>query len=334
MLKSLFFLTEQLLVMVKAGLSYERIFSTLIAQQPNKRLRHALKDIKERLLSGSELSEAMRTHPEIFEQYYTEIIAVGEISGRLEDALYQLKQYLKDRLQIRRQLIRASIGPIVMFLSGFIAILSVRLILAPLLLKGKVESAGLSGIDSTMCFFLKIICYFLIATIILLGIRYSYRYLPAVKRVVDTAIRYLPLLSEIFWLRDLSRFTRLLSVMLSSGIPILRALNIIAKTNQNSLIKRQIEESIKGIEQGKNLSDTLKSAHILDPATIGMIETAEYTGRLDEGLLRIAKNAEEQFLSNTTILIRVTEIILILTYISILSYAIMNIWSSIGKGSL
>ncbi len=326
MLKQLLSFTERFSTMAEAGLSYPHIFSTLIKHYPPGLFRSALADIHNRISQGESLAHAMSKHPRIFNEWYVEIISAGEEAGKLEDVLDQIKYYLRKTLQFRRELIKAAIYPTMMLAGGILILITLRFVLIPIFV-GK-ESVVSAQLDDILTLFNRIFLGVFGGIGLIITVNLIYATLPKSRIIIDGIKMCIPVLGEVFRLRDIAKFARTLGTMVSAGVPILQALKLTKSAIPNTIIKRNIDTILQNVQKGGNITNSLKESSIFDARIVGMMEVGEESGKLDQTLLKVAEYYEEEFADSLTILMRVAEVMLLISYVFIMGYVILKLWGT------
>jgi type IV pilus assembly protein PilC len=297
--KELAVFTRQFSVMIDAGLPLVQCIEILGSQSENKVFQKVLLQVRQDVESGSTLADALRKHPKVFDELYCNMIAAGEAGGILDTILQRLANYIEKAVKLRRAVRSAMIYPIAVIT---IAALVVTIILWKVIPTFAALFAGLGAelplptrivialSEFVGRYFLLIV--FLIGATIYAIKRYHGTYKG--RRVIDRMLLKMPVLGIVLRKIAVARFCRTLATLVSSGVPILEALEITAKTAGNAIVEDAIMATRKSIEEGKTISEPLKETEVFPPMVVHMIAVGEQTGALDSMLAKIADFYEEE----------------------------------------
>jgi type IV pilus assembly protein PilC len=291
--------TRQFSVMIDAGLPLVQCLEILGAQQEHKTFKRTLLQIRQDVESGSNLADAMRKHPKVFNDLYTNMVAAGEAGGILDTILQRLATYIEKSVKLNGQVKSAMIYPV--------AVISIACIVVAVILWKVIptfaslfESLGaelplptrvviaLSNFIADY-WWLMIISFFALT----FAIR-KYHQTYKGKRVLDNILLRVPVLGILLRKIAVARFCRTLSTLTSSGVPILDGLQITARTAGNSVVEDAIMATRKSVEEGKTISEPLGSTEVFPQMVVQMIAVGEQTGALDTMLSKIADFYEEE----------------------------------------
>jgi type IV pilus assembly protein PilC len=300
--KDLVTFTRLFATMIDAGLPLVQCLEILGSQQQNQRFAAVLKDIKNAVEGGSSFSESLRRHPKVFDELFVNLVHAGEVGGILDSILNRLSIYLEKRQKLVRQVRGALVYPsIVVVIAGGVMTVLLTFVIPAFenMFKdfggGKESLPKLTQIvvDVSHGFvtFLPIMLGLMIATAI--AGTYAYRN-PRGKRLAHQAILHLPIVGAVLRKIAVARFTRTLGTLLQSGVPILDALEICAKTSGNVVLEGGIMYVRQAISEGKNMAEPLTETKIFPDMVVQMIAVGEQTGALDQMLNKIADFYEEE----------------------------------------
>jgi type IV pilus assembly protein PilC len=297
--KELAIFTRQFSVMIDAGLPLVQCLEILSSQQENKAFAKALAAVRSSVESGSTLANALRQFPKIFDDLYANMVEAGETGGILDTILQRLSGYIEKAVKLRRAVQSALIYPIaVVTIAGgviFLLLWKVVPIFATLF-------AGL-GVDlplpTRIVIGLSTAVGKLAVPLILFVIAAGYglkKYYetPAGKMTIDTLILKIPILGDLMRKIGVARFTRTLGTLITSGVPMLEALDITARTSGNAVIEKAILEVRKAVEGGRTIVDPLRETGVFPNMVTQMIGVGEQTGALDAMLQKIADFYEDE----------------------------------------
>ena len=297
--KNLAVFTRQFSVMIDAGLPLVQCLEILGTQEEDKRFSQTILATRGDVEAGMALADAMKRHPKTFDSLFTNMIAAGEAGGILDTILKRLSTYIEKNVKLKSQVKSAMVYPIAVI---SIAIIVVAVILwkviptfatlfeglgAELPLPTRVVIALSNGLVAYMPF--------IIVGIIATSFAFRSYYATAGGRhVVDAIVLKLPVLGLLMRKIAVARFCRTLSTLLASGVPILEALDITAKTAGNAVVEQAIQTTRSSIERGETIAAPLKQTAVFPPMVVQMIGVGEATGALDTMLSKIAEFYEEE----------------------------------------
>ena len=309
---------RNLKVMVAAGITLPRALEILGAQTKNRKLKKALVQMREMVLKGQQLSEAMELHPSIFPDLFRNMIRAGEESGTLETVLSQLTLQLEREHDLRSKIQGALMYPAVIVVA-MIGIGILMLVMVVPNLAATFQELGVQLPASTrfVISFAEFLTqqWYLAIGIFLVAVGASYQALRTNtgKRVVDEAFLHLPLFSGITKKIQTALFARTMSSLIGAGIPIVRSLEVTATVLDSASFKASLLEAAGQMRKGKKLSETLERYSNLYPlAVIQMIEVGEETGQTGDLLAKLAEFFEEEVNSITKNLASIIEPVLML----------------------
>jgi type IV pilus assembly protein PilC len=299
--KDLVTFTRQFATMVDAGLPIVQCLDILGNQTPNVVFAKALKDIKSTVEQGSTFSEALRKHPAIFDELYVNLVQAGEVGGILDSILNRLAIYIEKRVKLIRQVKGAMTYPaIVVFVAiGMMTVLLTFVIPAfENMFKDFGGKAELPKVTQVVVWLShSFVSYlWLFALLVIGGVTgsiYFYRW-PKGKRFLHQAMLKLPIIGNVMQKIAVARFTRTLGTLLQSGVPILDALEICAKSSGNIIVEEGIMYVRLRVSEGKNMAEPLLERTVFPSMVVQMIAVGEQTGALDQMLNKIAEFYEEE----------------------------------------
>jgi len=293
--------TRLFATMIDAGLPIVQCLDILQGQTDNKNFAVVLRDIKASVEQGATFSDSLRRHPKVFDHLYVNLVQAGEVGGILDTILSRLAIYIEKAMKLKRQVRGAMAYPSIVIVV-FILVLSILLIFVipgfetmfkdfgakdELPALTKLVMAVSRGVVSNGLFFLL----GMIGTVV--GVSYTYK-TPRGRRFIDRMLLRLPILGDVLRKIAVARFTRTLGTLLTSGVPILDALEIVAKTAGNVVVEEAIMYSRQKISEGKNMAQPLLETNVFPSMVVQMVGVGEQTGALDTMLNKIADFYEEE----------------------------------------
>jgi type IV pilus assembly protein PilC len=297
--KNLAVFTRQFSVMIDAGLPLVQCLEILGSQEEDKNFADVILATRGDVESGASLADAMKKHPKVFDPLFTNMIAAGEAGGILDTILKRLATYIEKAVKLKGQVKSAMIYPIAVIV---IAAVVVGVILWKVIPTFANLFAGL-GADLPLPTRIVIALSnnlvrfgpFVIVGIVAAGFAFRQYYAtPAGRKVVDGIVLKLPVLGLLMRKIAVARFCRTLSTLLASGVSILEALDITARTSGNAVVEEAILTTRKSIERGETIAAPLRDTAVFPPMVVQMIGVGEATGALDTMLGKIADFYEEE----------------------------------------
>lgn len=285
--------TRQFATMIGAGLPMVQCLEILESQLESVEFRKTANKIKESVQSGSTLSEALSKHKKIFDDLYVNMVEAGEIGGALDTILIRLAGYREKADKLARKVKGALVYPIVVAIVAagvtFVMLTFIVPVFAKMFVGLGAELPGPTQVVLGISGFLRANLMFMFALAIgaVVAFKVGMRN-PSFRMNVDKVKLRLPLLGPLIRKSAISRFTRTLSTLISSGVSILDALDITAKTSGNLVLQHAIRKSMMSIAEGETITAPLKECGVFPPMVTQMISVGEKTGGLDDMLSKIA----------------------------------------------
>ena len=342
--KELSIFTRQFSVMIDAGLPLVQCLEILAQQQENKNFQMVLTQTRQDVEEGSTLAAAMARHPKTFDQLFVNMIEAGEAGGILDLILQRLSTYIEKIVKLRRDVVSAMIYPAAVIV---IAIAVVAVIMIFVIPSFQSIFTGLLGPGEQLPMPTRIVVGFSeflagVGGLVILGvavatvtaIRFYYR-TPGGHRRIDSLLLKVPVIGGILRKIAVARFSRTLSTLLSSGVPILQSLEITARTAGNMILEEAIGKVRAGVERGESIVEPLKATEVFPNMVSQMIAIGEQTGALDAMLGKIADFYEQEVDSAIASLLTLIEPVMIgflgVTIGSIVIAMYLPLFTLIGK---
>ncbi|MCW5890086.1 MAG: type II secretion system F family protein [bacterium] len=285
--------TRQFATMINAGLPIMQCLQILAGQTENKVFRKTINDLRDDVESGSTLADAAKKHPTVFSELYTSLVQAGEIGGILDTILQRLAQYLEKAAQLKSKIKGAMIYPACIVMAAVLVTAILLIFVIPVFAEvfqsfGADLPAPTQFVINLSNFVIAYVWYLaMIPVIAAVGFRMAYRTDKGRMQIDRIALR-IPVFGELIRKSSVARFTRTLSTLVSSGVPILDALNITARTAGNKVIEKALFEARQSIASGRTIAEPLIEAKVFPPMVCQMIAVGETTGALDAMLGKIA----------------------------------------------
>jgi len=291
--------TRQFATMIGSGLPMVQCLEILAQQSENRELTKVATQIKDGVQGGSTLSDSMKRHPKIFDELYTNMVEAGEVGGALDAILVRLANYREKADRLIRKVKGAMVYPTVVVIVAIGVTVAMLTFIVPTFAK-MFKNLGAELPEPTQWVlaisnFLKAnFIYLSLGVIGLIVLFIWWRRTPQGGLTVDKALLRVPILGVLVRKSSVARFTRTLATLLASGVSILEALEITAKTAGNRVVAHAIQKSVLAIAEGETITGPLKASGVFPPMVIQMIGVGEKTGGLDDMLNKIADFYDEE----------------------------------------
>jgi len=297
--KDIVIFTRQFSTMIDAGLPLVQGLTILSEQMENKTFKNILKQITRDVEGGSTLADAMKKHPKVFDNLFVNLIAAGEVGGMLDIILQRLASYIEKSQKLKSRIKGAMTYPLVVMAIAIIVITVILVFVIP------VFEDMFAGVGSalpaptqfvvSLSRFVKGNIHFVIAGIIaVIFLLKQYRKSRGGRKKTDAIALKLPVFGPLLKKVAVARFTRTLGTMISSGVPILDALEVVAKTSGNVILEEVIFDVRSSIAEGQTIAEPLSESQLFPGMAVQMISVGEATGALDTMLGKIADFYEEE----------------------------------------
>jgi type IV pilus assembly protein PilC len=291
--------TRQFATMIDAGLPVVQCLGILGDQADNRALRNTVQSIRKSVEGGSTLAEALRKHPKVFDDLYVNMVEAGETGGVLNTLLNRIALFIEKAAKLKKKVKGAMIYPMAIVSVAVIVVTILLIFVIPVFAElygsmGKALPAPTQITINISNWFVANWYYMgfgLIAAIVSI----SYYYKTEQGRInVDRLLLRLPIIGDLLRKVAVARFTQNMSILLTSGVPILDGLAITARTCGNKVIEKAIMDCRISISQGKTVAEPLKESKIFPPMVWQMVAVGENTGALDNMLKKISELYEEE----------------------------------------
>ncbi len=297
--KDIVIFTRQLSTMIDAGLPLVQGLGILAAQQDNSTLKKTLREIQRDVEAGTTFADSMRKHPKVFDNLFTNMIEAGETGGILDTILQRLAIFMEKAMALKKRIKGAMTYPTIC-LAISILILAVILIFVIPVFSELFTSFGSTlpvptQIVITMSEFVKANIIFMIIGLIFVIFIFKKIYGTEKGRIsIDKMLLHAPVFGPLIRKVAVAKFTRTLSTMLQSGVPILEALQVVAKTAGNKIIERAVFRVSHAIAEGRPIAEPLAETGVFPNMVVQMINVGESVGALDTMLEKIADFYDEE----------------------------------------
>ncbi len=294
--------TRQLATLVDAGLPLLRGLRVLERQERQPTLKSIIGDLALAIEGGSTFSEALAQHPKVFNRLYVNMVKAGELGGVLEVVLARLAEFMEKAQKIKGKVVAAMFYPIAVLIVA-ITILSILMVkVVPKfrevfeggLLEGRPLPAFtrfVMGISETITKHLVVtgITLAVVVVVFMIFIRTKFG-----RHAFDKFKLKVPVVGQVISKVAISRFSRTLGTLVSSGVPILQALTIVKETAGNVVVSNAVGAVHESVKEGETITAPLEASGVFPPMVVSMVDVGEQTGALPEMLLKIADNYDEE----------------------------------------
>ena len=299
--KTLTVFTRQLSTLISAGLPLLRSLRTLGKQEKDANLKKIMAGLSESVEGGTTFSEALTQHPKAFNKLYVNMVKAGELGGVLEIVLTRLAEFAEKSQRIKGKVTSAMVYPLVVLTIAVGIVTFLMLFIVPkfeAIFKDMLGGRPLPFITQVIMDLSRFIQgnFLLIAGAIVVAvfaIRFAIK-LPGVAAAVDNYKLKIPLFGDMLTKTSVARFSRTLGTLVSSGVPILQALNITRDTAGNLRVSKAVESIHDNVKEGESMVTPMEASGIFPPMVVSMVQVGEETGQLPDMLTKVADVFEEE----------------------------------------
>ncbi|HEX8296684.1 MAG TPA: type II secretion system F family protein [Chthoniobacteraceae bacterium] len=304
--KTLMIFTRQLATLIDAGLPLLRSLTVLAKQEKDLVLRNTINALADGVQGGSTFSEAMAQHPRIFNKLYINMVKAGELGGVLELVLNRLAEFQEKAQKVKNKVVSAMAYPVIVLIIALLIMLFLLAFIVPKfeqifndMLQGKplpaITRFVIACSNGVKSMFIPPYLWITIAAVI--GIVVAWKMIngsEAGKAGMDRLKLRTPLFGDLLRKSSISRFSRTLGTLVTSGVPILQALNITRDTAGNVVVADAVTKVHDAVKEGESIVQPLEASGVFPPMVISMVDVGEETGQLPEMLLKIAEVYDDE----------------------------------------
>ncbi len=279
--------------MINAGLPLIQCLDLLAQQEENKTFAKIISSVKEDIEGGSTLQDALKKYPAVFDELFVNLVAAGESGGILDIILIRLSNYMEKTMKLKTKVKGSLVYPIIVLVVS-IAVITLLLVYVIPVFKKMFEGMG-GQLPGPTQFLISVSDYavsyfpYIIGGVVLFVFVFRRYYRTEKGRLtVDALVLKAPIFGPLLTKVAVAKFTRTLSTMMASGVPILEGLNIVSKTAGNVIVENAIMKTRQSISEGRTIAEPLAETEIFPPMVVQMIAVGEATGALDAMLAKIA----------------------------------------------
>jgi len=293
--------TRQLATLVDAGLPLLRGLRVLEKQERNSTLRGIIGELALSIEGGSTFSEGLAQHPKVFNRLFVNMVKAGELGGVLEVVLNRLSEFMEKAQKIKGKVIAAMFYPVAVLVvaTAILMILMVKVVPSfKAVFEGMLEGSQLPAFTRLVLGISDMIKDHIVWTAVIVAVVlviFNLFVRTKFGRLVWDKIKLkMPVLGPVISKVAISRFTRTLGTLVSSGVPILQALTIVKETAGNVVVSNAVNSIHESVKEGETITAPLEASGIFPPMVISMVDVGEQTGALPEMLLKIADNYDDE----------------------------------------
>ena len=291
--------TRQLATMIDAGLPIVQCLDILAQQSDSKLLCKTISTVKKDVEGGSTLADALRKHPKIFDDLYVNMVEAGEAGGILNTILNRVALFIEKANRLKKKVKGAMIYPCAIVCVAVIVVAVLMIFVIPVFAELYGGMGKALPMPTQVCIDISnwFVAYWYVLIAVVVGATMAislYYKTPAGRMNVDSLLLRMPIIGDLLRKVAVARFSQNMSLLLSSGVPILDGLAITGKTAGNKVVEKAILDSRVSISQGKTVAEPLRDSKIFPPLVCQMVAVGESTGGLDTMLKKVAELYEEE----------------------------------------
>lgn len=292
--KDLVVFSRQFATMIDAGLPLVQCLDILSGQAENPYFKKIVKQVQMEVEGGNTFADALKKHPKVFDSLYSNLIAAGEIGGVLDVVMTRLANYLEKAAKLKSQVKSAMVYPASILMVAIVVIMVLLIFVIPIFenMFKEFGGAALPAPTQIVINMSKWMQYnFWVLGIVGVGLVFAWKYIrknPKTLEITDDIFLKLPIFGPLLRKVAVARFTRTLGTMISSGVPILEALDITARAAGNKIVEKAIYRARASISEGKTIAEPISQSKVFPSMVCQMINVGEQTGALDTMLGKIA----------------------------------------------
>ena len=333
-LKDLAIMARQFATMINAGLSLLRALTILTEQTENKKLASTLQDVRNGVESGNSLSNSLAKHTDVFPPLMVNMCRAGEVGGFLDGVLLQIAANYEAEVKLRAKIKAAMTYPVVVFAIAIIAVIGMLLFIVPVFTKMFADMGGTLPAPTRVLVFMSTALKFSAIPLVIIGIVFSVVWSRIkneewVHKIIDPVKLKMPVFGGLSQKIAISRFSRNLGTMLSSGVPILQSLEIVSETSGNIVIRDAVRDVEASVRRGESLAGPLADHAVFPAMVVQMLSVGEDTGAMDAMLHKISDFYDQEVEATTEALTSLIEPLMIAGLGSIVGSMIVALYMPI-----
>ena len=297
--KDIVVFTRQFSVMISAGLPLVQCLSLLSSQSENKTFAKTIGEIRQSVETGDTFSDALRKHPKVFDTLYGNMIEAGEVGGILDTILVRLADYMEKAMKLKAKVKSALVYPLAIVVIAVVVVAFLMIFVIPTFVSMFAEMGGsLPGPTALVMhisdLFVNHWWKMILALVVFIFVFKRFYQTEKGMLMVDTYALKAPVFGPLIRKVAVAKFTRTFGTLTSSGVPIIQALDIVARTAGQKVVENAILGTIDSIKEGQTLAAPLSRSKVFPPMVVQMIDVGEETGALDTMLEKIANFYDDE----------------------------------------
>lgn len=323
-------MTQQLATLLSSGIPLVDSLSALIDQTESMRLKETLSEVRGRVNEGSSLADALNRHPKVFGNLYVSMIRAGEASGTLDQVLDKLTLFTVNQNKLQGKVISALAYPAFMLFAGSIAMVIIFTVVIPKITEVYADIDQALPISTQILInisdFLRGYWYLCAAGIFLMVIGFrAYIKTENGRWKFHRFLLNMPLFGTLFRMVAIARFSNTLSTLLSSGVPILAAMDIVKRVINNVVLQDVLENVRTNLSEGDSIAEPLRKSGQFPPLVTHMISVGEKSGELESMLYKISETYDNQVENKIATMTALLEPIMILVMAGVVGFIVMSV---------
>ncbi len=323
--------TRQLYTLIKTGIPLLKALQIISVQLPSGRFKKTIEELIQNIQEGKSFSEALGCAPRFFSALYINMIKAAEVSGNLTEILKELSQHLIESRRINRQVQAAFMYPILVLIIATVILVGLLMFVLPVFMR-IFEDMG-SSLPPTTLFLINLSKFlqhwgwiFPVLFAIIAGIVFLMSRQPYGKQIINNFLWRLPLFGRLTKIMEIGRFCRTLGTLLSSGVTLTKAMEVLYDTTSAVLLQNALEDIRYQVEQGKSLSSAMEETGLFPLTLVRMIQVGEESGKIADLFLEIAHDYEEEVSFAVTGLLSLLEPVLIVVMGAIVGFIVVSLF--------
>lgn len=309
-------LTRQLATLSRSGIPLDEATATVARQSINPRIKKLLLGVRAKILEGHTLADGLRDYPHVFSEMYCATVAAGEQSGHLDVVMERLADYTEQRQQLQQRIKLALIYPVILTIMSILVVGGLLTYVVPEVVKvfsdtGQQLPFLTTALIAVSEFMQDWFVYLLLLMVVGFIIFKKMMQQTLFKKRYHQFLLKLPVIGNLVLGGNSAQFSRTLSILAASGVPILEAMRIAVKVMENIPMREAVENASQQVSEGGSLSSTLEKSGYFNPMLINLIASGEATGQLEQMLERAAVNQERELETTMAMLMGLLEPLLI-----------------------
>lgn len=299
--KELMVFTRQMATLVDAGLPLVRAMQVLERQEKHLGLKKALAEMADSIQSGSTFAEALAQHPKIFNKLYVNMAKAGEVGGVLDQVLIRLAEFMEKAQKIKNKVVGAMVYPIVVLMMALGILTFLMIVIIPKfkdIFSELLEGQALPGLTQFVMNSSELMTtrlpYLVVGLVVLIFLIKLAAKTAKGAYILDGIKLRMPIFGNLIRKTVVGRFTRTLGTLMSSGVPVLQALNIVRDTAGNEVIAKAVSQIHDAVKEGENMAPPIESSGVFPPMVVSMVQVGEETGELPEMLMKISDSYDDE----------------------------------------